>query len=161
MINILGTVYPHTIKAVFVAPETNKHKSRVKWTKLNILKQIAIRLGTSSPFGGYRETRFASLAQIGELAWKLFILRVWRERSWSRIHVLSHEYSNTNGSGFRGSSQILYPINLSRILLHVLVKSWILEKPLSSINLFITSWCYKNCPSSQTLSSSESAIRKF
>ena len=39
---MLGTVYPHTITAVFVAPETNRHKSRVKWTKLNILKQTAI-----------------------------------------------------------------------------------------------------------------------
>ena len=86
---------------------------------------------------------------------------VWKQRLWSRIHVRSHEYSNINGSSFPGSSQILYPVNLSLILLHVLVKSWILEKPLSSINLFITSWCYKNCPSSQTLSSSEPAVRKF
>ena len=69
---MLGTVYPHTIKAVFVAPETNKHKSRVKWTKLNILKQIAIqRLAYEQAL---HSGDVASLAQIGELAWKLFIL---------------------------------------------------------------------------------------
>ena len=67
---MLGTVYPHTITAVFVAPETNKHKSKVKWTNCN--SEVSLR--TSSPFGGYRETPLASLAQIGELAWKLFIL---------------------------------------------------------------------------------------
>ena len=162
----MGTVYPPTIKAVFVAPETNKHKSRVKWTKWNILKQIAIqRLACEQALHSGDIVNAARFARPNRIAClKTVYLKqvcwVWKQRSWSRIHVASHEYSSTNGSGL-GGSQILYPINLSRILLHVLVKSWILEKPLSSINLFITSWCYKNCPSSETLSSSEPAVRTF